>query len=683
MTIYSFCSRWGVLSLALSLPVSLSAQNEAAPAEIKSAIDAVSARVLPSLVRIEVLMEQGNDGRMVKQRGFGSGTVITPEGHVLTNHHVAGRGTRFLCTMANREEIPAKLIGTDVLSDLAIIQLDLSARRDPDAPIPVATFGDSSKLKVGDTVFALGSPAALSQSVTQGIVSNTEMIAPKSMGGFSLDGESVGELVRWIGHDAVIFGGNSGGPLVDTQGHIIGINEVGIGSLGGAIPGNLAKSVGQELIAKGEVERGWIGLEIQPLLRTMKDRKGALVASVFIDSPAEKAGVRPGDFLHTVNGLVIPDCRSPEDLPVFNALVLNTHQGEVIKLTGERDGKPMDWEVAVLKREPTRGFEKEYPLWGMTARDLTPMSAIEMKRDNNQGVQVHSVRPGGPAAEAKPPLSPLVVITHLDNKPINSIAEFDAFLADIPEDLEEPRPVLVAFERGVAHEKLLTVVKIGPERKAQDPLTADRGWLGTQVQELGKELADALNLKGKSGVRITRIAEASPAKGILELGDILTKLDGKVLPVRRPEDIKLFSNMINSRSPETEVKFEVQRGGETLEKTVMLAAQPQDEDDAKEYREQRLEFTARDLTPSTRDSLQISADLKAVRIVNVVANGWSSLAGLRNGDLLLSVDGAPMENVDALEAKLKETEDAKASRIVLFVKRGVRHLFLEVEPSNN
>lgn len=120
-------------------------------------VDKVMEMVNPAIVRIKVLMEEAQDGRMFKQRGFGSGAIISPDGYVLTNHHVAGRGTRFRCTPANREEIPARLIGTDVLADLAIIQLDLAARVHPETPVAVAAFGDSSPLKVGDTVYALGS----------------------------------------------------------------------------------------------------------------------------------------------------------------------------------------------------------------------------------------------------------------------------------------------------------------------------------------------------------------------------------------------------------------------------------------------------------------------------------------------------------------------------------------------
>src|SRR5262249_21673747 len=219
----------------------------------REAIQRAVGAVYPALVRIHVVTEEGENGRMRKYRATGSGTIISEEGYVLPKPHVAGRGTRIVCRLSNREEVDAILVGTDPLSDLAVLKLDLSSRRDPKARLPFAKFGDSDKLKVGDVVLAMGSPAGLSQSVTKGIVANTAMISPGGGGGFTLDGEKVGELVRWIGHDAVIFPGNSGGPLVNLRGEIVGVNEVGIGSLGGAIPGKLAQTVARALIAQGRV----------------------------------------------------------------------------------------------------------------------------------------------------------------------------------------------------------------------------------------------------------------------------------------------------------------------------------------------------------------------------------------------------------------------------------------------
>ncbi len=251
-------------------------------------------------MRIRVVSTDYSDGREIKMQEVGSGAIITRDGYLITNHHVAGHAARMFCTMWNREEIEAELVGTDPLTDISILKLK------PDHPVEFqpAEFGDSSKVRVGEYVLAMGSPMALSQSVTLGIISNTEMTMPRfwgSRGRFRLDGEDVGSLVRWIGHDAAIYGGNSGGPLVDLHGKIIGINEISYG-LSGAIPGNLAQSVAKELMAKGRVRRSWLGLDAQPLFKRSQDKHGVLISGVIEHSPADKAGFKPGDLLLRLGG---------------------------------------------------------------------------------------------------------------------------------------------------------------------------------------------------------------------------------------------------------------------------------------------------------------------------------------------------------------------------------------------
>ena len=237
---------WWAVAGALALAAEESPESKAADnVSIEPAIE----KVYPALVRIYVVAEEPGGGRMERMRAAGSGVIISSDGYVVTNHHVAGNAVRMTCTLADGEEVEAVRVGTDPLADIAVLKLKLETRKRPDAPLAVAAWGDSSQLKVGDVVLAMGSPMAVSQSVTQGIVSNTQMIMPRSMEGqFRLDGEDVGQIVRWIGHDAVIFGGNSGGPLVNLRGEIVGINEIGLGSLGGAIPSNLARDVVDQLI---------------------------------------------------------------------------------------------------------------------------------------------------------------------------------------------------------------------------------------------------------------------------------------------------------------------------------------------------------------------------------------------------------------------------------------------------
>ena len=251
--------------LFLSEAASTGATERPVPSALRSQIDSAIAKVKPALVRIRVVSTDYSEGREVKMQEVGSGAIITRDGYLITNHHVAGHAARIFCTLWNREEIEAELVGTDPLTDIAILKLK------PEHPVEFkpAEFGDSSKIQVGEYVLAMGSPMALSQSVTLGIISNTEMTMPRFWGSsrrFQLDGEDVGSLVRWIGHDAAIYGGNSGGPLVNLRGKIIGINEISYG-LSGAIPGNLAQSVADQIMAKGRVQRSWLGLDCAAALQ--------------------------------------------------------------------------------------------------------------------------------------------------------------------------------------------------------------------------------------------------------------------------------------------------------------------------------------------------------------------------------------------------------------------------------
>jgi serine protease Do len=675
-----FSRRAALLLVALSTAQPLRAEATATPPPAAEVEDAIR-KMYPALVRIYVVMEEGSDGRMRKMQGSGSGAIISAEGHVLTNHHVAGRGTRFVCSLSNREEIDATLVGTDALSDLAVLKLDLSTRRLKDQPLAVASFGDSDKLKVGDTVLAMGSPGGLSQSITRGIVANTEMIVPKHQISLTLDGETVGELVRWIGHDAVIYPGNSGGPLVNPAGEIVGVNEVGIASLGGAIPSNLAKKVAAELIEKGSVTRSWIGLEVQPLLRGMTDEKGALVASVWKGSPAAAAGLKPGDFITSYNGTTLPDCHAAEDLPVFNAMVLGTAPGTKVTLAGTRGGKPQTWEMTTLQREPNMGKEDELRPWGLTARDFTKVSALEKFRDSEDGVLVDTVRAGGPAAEAKPPLRAADVIVRVSGKPVKTREELEKITEELTQGASEPKPVLVEFERD--REQLATVVKVGTPKDPMRPRLAEKAWMGMATQVITDELATALGIPGKKGVRVTALAPDSPAeKSGLKEGDLILKLDGKVINARRPEDAEVFPELILAYPADASVELEGMREGQPQKWTVALAPRPIDDSELTEHKDELFEFTARQLSTAQRDRAKEQQDENpaGVSVLKVEPSGWAALGGLAPEDIILTIDGTEVNDISALKAKLNSLRETKPRSVVFGIRRGPRTSFLEIEP---
>lgn len=651
----------------------ITGQPTALRERIAKAVDSV----YPALVRVEVVSEHSAQGRMQKVRGSGSGAIISQEGHVLTNHHVAGKATRIICRLANREEIDAELVGTDILSDLAILKLDLSSRRDA-SPLPVAMLGDSSKVRVGDTVLAMGSPAGLSQSVTLGIVSNTEMIPPRS-GGFQLDGENVGELVRWIGHDAVIYPGNSGGPLVDLDGRIIGVNEVGIGSLGGAIPSSIAERVAAEIIGFGEVRRSWIGVNAQPLLKTMQGERGVLVGGVIDGSPAAKAGIQAGDVITSFNGAGI-DAFSDEDIPLFNAIVFSTPIGTDVAVEGRRGPEAVTWTVTTETREGAVGQPRELKNWGITARNFTRISALVNRRADKSGVQVESVMAGGPAREAKPALADGDVIVKIGEQAVSDIDGLREATAALLAGKDKPEPVLVTYDRD--GEQVLTVVSVGPEEPRTKPKRSEKAWIGIDTQVLSRELADVLGLKGKKGVRVTRVHGGTTAAAAgLQVGDVILKLDGQVINASRPEDGSLFANLIRQYDVDSEVELAVQRGADSETVPVPLQARPVSSDELDEYEDPDFEFTARELAFEDKVERRLQENARGVLLSKVDGSGWAELAGLASGDILLTVAGKPVNGLDDLKAIMVEIKASRPRQVVFFVRRGIFTGYRELEPN--
>lgn len=664
------------LLLAAGIPVLCSADVVSDVLTFRQILDEAVGKVKPGLVRIHVVSTHYNDGRAIKYESVGSGAIITPEGHVITNHHVAGHATRMTCTFSNKEEIEADLVGKDPLTDIAVIKL----KADPDRKFPTVAFGDSDTVEVGDQVLAMGSPMALSQSVTLGIVSNTEMIMPRFMGPFArfeLDGEDVGSMVRWIGHDAAIYGGNSGGPLVNLNGEIIGINEIGFG-LSGAIPGNLAKSVAFELIEHGKVSRSWLGMDVQPLLKHMGRESGVLIRGTVKGSPAEVAGVAPGDILLRVNETPVT-VQYLEQLPAFNQLMTDLPVGKDVKLTVLREGDRKTLTVETDEREEMLPPENEIRQWGITARDISFIMAKELKRETTDGIYVTSVQPGGPAGDAKPVIQRRDVITEVGGKPVKNIEEFRALTAELTEGAEEPVPALTTFERKAG--LYVTVVDVGIKELRDPGLEVKKAWLPVDTQVITRDIAEAMGDEDLTGFRVTQVYPDSAAQEAgIELGDFITAVDGQRLTASAPEHYEELPALIRQYRVGTTAELMVIRGGEAMTVPVELERAPMLPREMKKYRDELFEFTVRNVAFYDRADEEWEEGTRGVLVEDVKSGSWAALGDLLVGDLIQEVDGQTVTDVEGLEDLMDAITEAEPKYVVLRVLRGIRSLFIELEP---
>lgn len=660
--------------LAISLSFILSQDTKASNSD--SLTNPALAEVYKAIVRIEVISEKGSGGRMMKSRSTGSGVIISKDGIVVTNHHVAGKATRLNCRLFNGREVMADLIGADPMTDLAVLKLRINGKKNTANILKVATFGDSQRVKVGDLCYAMGSPAGLSQSITKGIISNLAMISP-FQGSFRLDGENVGELVRWLGHDAVIFPGNSGGPLVDKKGHIIGINEVGIGSLGGAIPSNLAKKIAEELVSNGFISRSWSGLECQPIFE--KGKEGIMVAGVIQDSPADKSGFRPGDRITHYNGKSV-NAQIPEDLPLFNQMAYSLKPGKEITVKGYRNDEKKSWQLTPQLRESAFSKEKELKSWGLTVRNFTLMSSLEARRVSPQGVQVHTVGRGGPSFSAKPALIPGDVITSVDGKPIRNLKDLLETNRKLTRGKTQPVPVLIEFERNLG--KYLTIVKIGPESDESQPLEAWKPWLGISSQVLTKELSNALGLPSSTrGIRIAQVFPETPAeKGGLVAGDLLFRIDGQIIAANRPEDSEVFGNMIKQYKTDSTILLSGMRDGMPIDMNITLSKRPPPSNELPKLKDKKFEFTIREISFADRVNARLEIDHGGLVVETVEPAGWAALAGLRQGDLLLGIDQVSINTILDYQNLIEKKVNQRPEKIIFFIRRGIHTMYLEVQP---
>lgn len=437
--------------VAAVLAIALVSAGTARASNIDENIRNARKKVFPALVNVQPITETFKGGqKVVTGSSVGSGVIFTKEGHVLTNFHVAGHAKKVICTLGTKERIHGKVVGGDPWTDLAVLQLDLAEWKKihPELALPVAELGASADLEVGETVMAMGSPLGLARTLTVGVISNTERYLGDDM--TLPSGERTGLFNTWLQTDAAISPGNSGGPLVSLEGKVIGINSraVGLGSnLGFAVPVDLVKQVVKQILDKGSVTRSTVGVRLQEL-RELEEhfgvdmKRGVLVAAVEPSSPAQKAGLKAGDLILSLDGKDL-SARFSEELPVIYELFAQLPVDSKHVLAVLRQGKEQKIEVVTELLTQIRGDESEEQGWGLTVRDLT--EAQKRQLDVADGVYVTGTRPGGPAEKAK--FQEGDVIRFVDGAPTPDLEAFKKAVEETLKNKETKKVVGVKVVR--------------------------------------------------------------------------------------------------------------------------------------------------------------------------------------------------------------------------------------------
>jgi serine protease Do len=378
-------------------------------------ITSVSEKVIPLVVYIEAVQKRNNR----KQKVSGSGFIAGKDGVIITNEHVVDKAQKIQVSLLNdKRKYPAKVIGTDAQTDIAVIKID------PPAGLPLPTFGSYEKVRVGEGVLAVGNPYGLDGTVSFGIVSAK---------GRNLN---VGKLINdFLQTDAMIDHGSSGGPLVNLRGEIIGVNSMGQGrGIGFTIPINTALEVRDRLLKSGDVQRGWLGVTVQPLNRELADfwkrpeLTGAIVTHVIEDSPAAKAGMKTDDIIVSIGGEPL-DVEEEKDLNNFRRAVAALKPGDKTRFKVLRDWKPRELMVAMGEQPKIEGDEVETN-FGFTVQEITASIQLANRLPDRDGVFVSFVEKDSVAAEAG--LLYGEVIQFLNGVRVKSLQDFAKQMEKIP-----------------------------------------------------------------------------------------------------------------------------------------------------------------------------------------------------------------------------------------------------------
>ncbi len=667
-----------LLTLA-ALAAALSAPSATAGDAPGRDVDFAREQVYPALVNIGVVSRQFAGGRIERFPSAGSGVIVSPAGHVITNFHVAGESDHLTCRLPSKEEIDADVVAHDPLTDISILKLRLDTRKDRNLPIPFAKIGDSSKLEVGEPVLAMGNPLTLSSSMTLGIVGNPSRVFT-SFTGSDMDeldlgeGQMTGLFTSWIQHDALILPGNSGGPLVNLRGEVVGINELGGGGVGFAIPSNLIKNVLNQALAYGEVRRGWFGVTIQPVER-LGLKSGALVSAVQPGGPAEKAGIVPGDVLTAFDGIPVVAVHF-EEIPGTYKWMADYAAGQTVRVTVLAGGKERSVDLAVAKMEKYLDEEHEVKNLGLSVRGITGPMALMRRYPDANGVLVTGVRPGFPASDAKPTLSEGDVVVELDGKKVTDYASFAA----IADALGKKGGIGVRVRRG--SDDVVTVLDTSKKPPESFAGELPKAWLGVRTQVVTPDVATAIGSKDLRGFRVTQVFEGTEAKKAgLKVGDVLTGMNGGPLKANKLQDAEMLQRLVEALTPGEKADLDVVRGSDASKVSVTLEAKPMSAAEAKDAADPDLEYKVREIVFDDRVDNRWPLDQKGVVVTEATSGGWAALGGLDGGDLILEIQHERIDDVAAFEASVKRLKESKPPIVTIFVRRGYKthYVFVPVD----